>query len=127
MSKKIIFDANAILRYILYDIPEQADMAEKTLQNNKVIILPEIIMEVVFVMFKFYKIPREEISEGVIKFLNDAKCENINLINAIKTFGNKNFDFVDCLLYEYSKQKDCEIFTFDENLIKLIIQNNKEE
>lgn len=75
-EKNIILDANAILRYILYDIPEQADITEEILQKEEVLTL------------------------------------------AVKTFGNENLDFVDCLLFAYSGKFD--IFTFDEKLSRLI-------
>ena len=38
--REIILDANAILRYVLDDIKEQADAVEKTLENETVLILP---------------------------------------------------------------------------------------
>jgi hypothetical protein len=37
--QKIILDANAILRYVMDDIKEQADAVENILQNNNVLIL----------------------------------------------------------------------------------------
>jgi predicted nucleic-acid-binding protein len=77
-------------------------------------------MEVIFVMSKFYQKTRLEISERIIIFLEDADCENNILTNAIKTFGIVNLDFVDCLLFEYSKSQQYEVFTFDEDLKKLI-------
>ena len=83
MLKEIIFDANAILRYILNDIPEQADITENILQNNKIFILSEVVAEVIFVMFKFYKIPRNEVASEVIKFLNEVKCDNKILIKVV--------------------------------------------
>ena len=122
MKKIIILDANAILRYILDDIKEQADIVQEILRNEEILVLPEVIAEVVYVMYKIYKIPRGNVLEYINKFLNDAKCGNQILIKAVKAFGGKNFDFVDCLLYEYSKQRDYEVFTFDKELIKLIKQ-----
>ena len=115
-----ILDANAILRYILSDIPEQAHITKMRLQNDEVLILPEVAMEVIFAMRKFYKIPRTEISEELLKFLAEVSCGNKILINAVKTFGIVNLDFVDCLLSEYSQENEYEIFTFDEDLIKYI-------
>ena len=120
MQKIIILDANAILRYVIDDIKEQADIVQEILQNEKVLILPEVIAEVIYVMTKYYNYPRNEVSEYIVTFLEDADCDSQNVINAVKTFSNKSFDFVDCLLYEYSKQEDYEVFTFDKDLNKLI-------
>ena len=120
MPKIIILDANAILRYIIDDVKEQADIVQEILQNEEVLILPEVMAEVIYVMTKYYNYPRDKVSDYIIKFLEDSDCDSQNLVDAVKTFGGKNFDFVDCLLYEYSKQKDYEIFTFDKDLNKLI-------
>ena len=120
MKKIIILDANAILRYIIDDIKEQADMVQEILQNEEILILPEVIAEVIYVMTKFYNYPRDQVSEQINNFLDDAECDSDILINAVKYFGGVKFDFVDCLLYEYSKQKNYKVFTFDEKLKKLI-------
>jgi len=120
MPKIIILDTNAILRYIIDDIKEQADIVQEILQNREVLILPEVIAEVIYVMTKYYNYPHHKVSERIVEFLEDAGCDSQNLINAVKTFGGKNFDFVDCLLFEYSKQKDYEVFTFDKDLSKVI-------
>ena len=101
-------------------------MVEEILQNEEVLILPEVMAEVVYVMTKYYNYPRDKVSECTKEFLNDAECYSESLINAIKTFGEKNIDFVDCLLYEYSKHNDYTVFTFDVKLNKLIKQNEGE-
>jgi len=120
MKKIIILDANAILRYIIDDIKEQADTVQEILQNEEVLILPEVIAEVIYVMTKYYNYPHDKVADRIIEFLEDSDCTSQNLINAVKTFGGKNFDFVDCLLFEYSKQQGYEVFTFDKDLNKLI-------
>jgi len=118
--QKTILDANAILRYILDDIKEQADSVEKILQNENVLILPEVVAEVVYILTKYYNQPPDTASKGILQFLDDADCNSEILRHAIGTFGNRKLDFVDCLLYEYSKQADYKIFTFDKDLLKLI-------
>ena len=118
--QKIILDANAILRYILDDIQEQADSIEKILQNENVLILPEVMAEVVYVLTKYYNQPRDTAANCLLQFLQDADCDSKTLKDALETFGDSNFDFVDCLLYEYSKQAGYRVFTFDKDLIKLI-------
>ena len=122
MKKIIILDANAVLRYIIDDIKEQADIVQEILQNEEVLILPEVIAEVIYIMTKYYNYPHDKVADRIIEFLEDSDCDSQNLINAVKTFGGKNFDFVDCLLFEYSKQKGYEVFTFDKDLNKLIKQ-----
>ena len=55
MQEIIILDANAILRYILLDIPEQAYITKEILLKERVWILSEVIAEVVYVMNKYLK------------------------------------------------------------------------
>jgi len=118
--QKVILDANAILRYILDDIKEQADSVEIVLQDDNVLVLPEVIAEVVYILTKYYNQPKDTASKCLFQFLDDADCDSEILRNAIDIFGNSKFDFVDCLLYAYSKQSDYRIFTFDKDLSKLI-------
>ncbi|MDR0326100.1 MAG: PIN domain-containing protein [Oscillospiraceae bacterium] len=120
MRQIIILDANAILRYIIDDIPEQADIVETALQNEEVLLLPEVVAEVVYVLSKYYNLPHAKVSEHLERFFVDAGCDSDTLVNAVKTFGSKNLDFVDCVLYEYSKQQNYIILTFDDKLKRLI-------
>jgi len=113
-NNKLIFDSNAILRYILDDIPEQADIVEKTINERESLALPEVIAEVVYILTKYYGIERKEAVENIIVFLNEINSKNEVLRLALKTFAETSFDFVDCILYANSKQYD--IFTFDKRL-----------
>jgi predicted nucleic acid-binding protein len=113
-NNKLIFDANAILRYILDDIPEYTDIVEKAINERESLALPEVIAEVVYILTKHYNIERKETVENIINFLNETNDKNEILRLALKTFSETNFDFVDCILYANSKQYD--IFTFDKKL-----------
>ena len=118
--QKIIIDANAILRYILDDIKVQADSVESVLRDGNVLILPEVMAEVVYVLTKYYNQPRDTAVECLLEFLEDANCGSEVLRHAVETFGKSKYDFVDCLLYEYSKQADYKVFTFDKDLKSLL-------
>ena len=59
--KKII-DANVILRYLLDDDKDMADIAEKIIMNGAKT-LPEVLAEVVYVLSGVYKMQRSEVSE----------------------------------------------------------------
>lgn len=113
-NNKLIFDSNAILRYILDDIPEQADIVEKAINERESLALPEVIAEVVYILTKYYCIERKETVENIIVFLNEINSKNETLRLALKTFSETSFDFVDCILYANSNQYD--IFTFDKKL-----------
>ncbi len=113
-NNKLIFDANAILRYILDDIPEQADIVEEAIKERETLVLLEVIAEVIYILTKYYNIERKETVENIINFLNETNDKNEILRLALKTFSETDFDFVDCVLYANSNQYD--IFTFDKKL-----------
>jgi predicted nucleic acid-binding protein len=113
-NNKIIFDANPILRYILDDVPEQADIAEKAIGEYEVIALPEVVAEVVYILMNYYNIGRKETIENIVDFLNEINDKNELLRIALKTFSETSLDFVDSMLYAYSKQYN--ILTFDKKL-----------
>ena len=114
----VILDANAILRYILKDIPEQAQITAETILNAEILILPEVVAEVVYVLNKRYDLTRALISRVITDVLNDTECEDIVIREGLRVFGATDFDFVDCLLYAHSKSNT--ILTFDKKLNNLI-------
>ena len=124
MQKTIILDANAMLRYLLYDVKEQADEVEAILITKKVLILPEVLAEVVYTMTKYYNQPFNHVSSEILNFLKEIGYDNNILHDAVKIFGEGKLDFVDCLLYEYSKLPFYEVFTFDKRLGKLVAEHS---
>jgi predicted nucleic-acid-binding protein len=122
MSKTIILDTNAILRYILKDNLLQFNIVKELIENDSVFVPTEIIAEVVYVVYKVYKIPHNLISNHILFFLEDIDYKAGILVNAIKTFGKGKLDFVDCLLVEYSKSNKYSVFSFDKKL-KNMLQN----
>ena len=127
MLKSIkIVDANVILRYLLEDDEKFFEKAESIFDealNLKVeILLKEVVIaEVVYVLEKFYKVDRKEISQTLKNLitLRGIKTENKNFIlKALDIYRGKNLDFVDCILCAMSEQYDIE--TFDKKLNKCI-------
>ena len=114
-------DTNYIIRYLVNDNIEMADIAEEILTTKNLFISNEILAEVVYVLFGVYKISKEDISNQLLYLID---FENISVSNyevikeSLNIFKNKNLDFVDCLLCAYST-KD-EIVTFDKKLNKCI-------
>ena len=111
-----LIDANVILRYLLNDIPEQADKAESVIKQGA-FTLPEIIAEVVYVLTKLYKVPRNEIKSIVAPFLDEIEIQNKEVIvNALSIFSETAFDFVDCIIISRKKLLNENVFTFDKKL-----------
>ena len=120
----VLFDTNAILRYILQDNKEMADSVELQLSKEVAYILVEVIAEIVYVLSKVYKVERKLIAEIItdITQTNKIKVVNNNVVNyALEIFASSSLDFVDCLLVAYAKEEQYSIFTFDKKLQKYIL------
>ena len=123
-----ILDANMILRYLINDNEDMAQYVEDTICNNYVLIVPEVIAEVVYVMRGVYKKERNAIGIGLIEFM---KIDNIRsdrkgvIIKGLKLYSETSLDFVDCLLCAYHLEYGYEVCTFDKKLRKLIENNDR--
>lgn len=118
-----IIDANVILRYLLNDVEELAEQAGEIIENSTVQVLNEVLAEVVYVLEGVYELDRNEISAVLLKFIeleNVVIEDKLVVIEALKKYSEIKLDFVDCLLYAYSKKEKVGIFTFDKKLNKEI-------
>ena len=123
--KMIRIDTNYIIRYLVNDDVEMADVAEEILTTKSVFISNDILAEVVYVLMGVYQIPKIDVADRLLELLNfdNILVSDKNIINkAFKIFKDRNLDFVDCLLCAYSK-KD-EIVTFDRKLNKCIARES---
>ena len=118
----IILDANYILRFLLNDNEEMYEISKQVIKNNKCLILNEVLAEVVFVLLKVYQVPKKDISQSLINFLNLNTIysdDKNDLLEALEIFENKrSLDFVDCILC--AKSEFYKIKTFDKKLNKCI-------
>lgn len=124
-------DTNVILRYLLKDHDEYYKKSasffeEVRIGNERVIILESVLVECVYILTKFYKVPRKETSDTLKGFLgykgivNDDKKD---LIDGLSFFAESNMDIVDAILYAKARNNNLNIFTFDKRLEKKIKTN----
>lgn len=79
-----LIDANVIIRFLLNDIPEQADIAAEIIYSgaytNEV-----ILAEVVYVLVGVYKLERKNVSSLIISLLELIQVENLDVVtNSLK-------------------------------------------
>ena len=111
-----LVDTNVILRYLLNDIPEQADKAAAIIESGA-FTLPEIIAEVIYVLIKLYNIPRKEIESIILPIFDEISIENTDMITtAVSLYSETKFDFVDCIIIARKKILGEDVFTFDKKL-----------
>lgn len=126
-SMKIaLIDANIIIRFLVGDDEKLYEKAAKIFESiekgkQKVIICEAVMIEVYFVMTKFYKLPKVEVINDLKRILSlDAVMNNDKsiLLETLSILEYTNIDFVDALLCSKSKFLDYEILSFDNDIEK---------
>lgn len=121
-----LIDTNVIIRFLVGDhaehLAQSSAIFERVEQGEiEIHILESVLMEVFFVLTKFYKIPKEEVINDLKRILsldgvvNDDK---LILFETLSIIENKNIDFVDALLCAKQRLQGLEILSFDNDVKK---------
>lgn len=112
-------DTNILLRFIIDDNKELADIAENILKSDECHLLPEVIPEIIYVLRSVYKYRREDIAQAIQRLLPLVVVKEQLLTNlALTYFAQFNLDYVDCILLARNKLYSREVATFDKELEK---------
>lgn len=126
LSKVYLVDTNVILRYLLGDHPKFSPKAEAFMldvsQGRKKAEIPDIvIVECIYVMEKYYEIPKNEIVDKLSRILNFSGIVNPDrpeILNALLKYEKSNIDIVDCILAAHSSPEKV-VISFDKDMKKL--------
>jgi predicted nucleic-acid-binding protein len=125
-----VVDANVILRYLLDDHAELSPKAAEILEQQQTVTLPlEVACEVVYVLQKVYAVDRQEIQQELSNLLHNelvAMEKPSVFLVAIERYSASTLDFVDTLLWAYHTIEQQHIYTFDNQLSKLIQRTDSE-
>jgi len=121
-----LIDTNVVLRYLLGDHAEfssraEAFMADLSEGTKKAEILDVVIVECVYVMEKYYEIPKSEIVEklsGILNFSGIVNPDRSEILEAMLKYENSNIDIVDCILAARSSPEKV-VISFDKDIEKL--------
>lgn len=117
---RTLFDANAVLRHLLDDIPAQADVATKAIEDGASV-TPEIIAECVYVLAGPYKLDRTIIASTLAALLEEVECERAKIVQeALKIYASTKLDFIDCIVAATNRLANQPVLTFDKELIRFI-------
>lgn len=117
-----IIDTNYVLRYLIQDDIEKAKVARDIISEGAYI-LPESLVEIVYVLQKGYNVNRKEIGYAVLDLLQDVDIfDKVFYEDAIKIYRDNKLDYVDCLLLARHKLFNDKIFTFDAAVNKKLNQ-----
>jgi predicted nucleic-acid-binding protein len=117
----VLFDTNAILRYLLQDNGEMADRVERQLAESVCYVPVEVVAESVYVLTKVYGVGRDEVCR-VLTALTEMPGIRVGkddvVRRALVVFASSSLDFVDCLMVGYARERGYDVFTFDKELQK---------
>jgi predicted nucleic-acid-binding protein len=119
-------DTNTILRYLLKDQEDQYRKAAAVFEDVRMgretaVILESVLVECVYILTKFYAVPREETATVLARFLGYKGIINEDredLIQALRLYGGSRLDIVDAILHTKAKSNHLALFTFDKALDK---------
>jgi len=121
-----LIDTNVIIRFLVGDHEEHLKISKKIftqIQDNtlQVEILSEVLMEVLFVVVKRYKVPKEITVEKLKRILlldGVVNTDKMILIETLNMFLDKNIDYVDALICTKSKMQSYGKISFDKDVMK---------
>jgi predicted nucleic-acid-binding protein len=131
-EKVYLIDTNVILRYLLDDHKLFSPMAKAFMQDvakevKKAELSPVVVVECVYVMEKFYEIPKNEVVDKLSRILNIKGIVNSDkseILDALVKYENSGADIVDCILAAKSSPQRI-IVSFDKDFKKLKADSEK--
>src|SRR3989338_9743538 len=122
--KKVIPDTNVFLRFILNDLPRQADKAEQLFIKAKrcktELYVPQIVIfEIQFVLDKYYGFSRLEIVGKLKTIISSTYLvvqDRAAFIKALDHYETGKIGFVDAFLIKLAEEEDAQMYSFDKGL-----------
>lgn len=115
-----LLDANAVLRYLLEDVPDQADTAAEAIGSGAEVTV-EVLAECVYVLSGVYHVSRSGIAETLGILLDEVTCRRKRVAAvALGLYSGSSSDFVDCVLAAEASENGRRVLTFDKRLRHLL-------
>ncbi len=115
-------DTNVLVRYIVQDDPEQAEAAERlieeacTRQSPGYVGVP-VLVELVWVLTAAYRHDRPMVASVIRQLLRTAELlveDRETAWSALREFESGGADFADCLIGHRNRARGCDrTYTFD--------------
>ena len=120
-----LLDTNIIIRFLVGDHQEHLKVATKIFKKIEdgvleVEVLDSVLMEALFVLVKFYKLPKSEVILDLKKLLSlrGIVGDKVILIEALNILEDKNIDFVDAFICAKSSLQGYGKLSFDDDVNK---------
>ncbi|HIP58493.1 MAG TPA: type II toxin-antitoxin system VapC family toxin [Archaeoglobus profundus] len=120
-----LIDTNIIIRFLVGDHEEYLHIATEIftqVENGEieVEIIDSVIMEALFILIKFYKLPKSEVIADLKRLiaLRGVVGDKVLLIETLNIVDDKNIDFVDALICAKSRLQGYGKLSFDKDVNK---------
>lgn len=83
-------------------------------------ILESVLTECVYVLTRFYRVPRPETAgslQGILRYKGVCNPDREELLDALAQFAATNVDIVDCILHRKAATAGRKAFSFDRDLV----------
>jgi predicted nucleic-acid-binding protein len=112
------------LRYLLRDHEAHYAQAHEFFEavregKRHAQLLEGVLVECIYVLTKFYQVPRSEAAgklHGLLQYKGIRNPDRPELLDALKRYEETKFDIVDCILLAKGAAEHTEIFSFDADL-----------
>ena len=119
MATMTSLDTNIVLRFLLGDVKEQSDKAEKLIESTQTYVTDIVVVETIYVLEKTIGLPRSDITQLINAFLGFANVVHSPyfLLDTIALYADKpELSIVDCYAVMESKAYKNKLATFDKKL-----------
>ena len=107
-------DTNVVLRYLLRDNPEQCEQAERYFESvrtggKKALLLESVLVECIYVLTKFYKVPKKEAADSLsalLRYKGFVNSDKEALLAALTLFAAEQLR--QALAFAYDKLRRCK-------------------
>jgi predicted nucleic acid-binding protein len=126
VSERRIVDTNLIVRYLVQDHEKHAKAAGRLFDacdrgDIKVVVLPVVLAECVFVLESFYGHRRADIASALARLISSPGVEIRELaihLGALKRYQGTSIHFVDCLIAATAAAENAPVASFDRDFRK---------
>lgn len=122
-------DTNILARFLVGDVPKQqtkvVEIFEKGISLQcKYIVLPEVIMELNYVLSVHYGFDKQTIINNLnevldIGFITIPEKNSIDFTKVLDFYEQYNISMEDCLYLQYCIENKIDLVTLDQKLFKI--------
>lgn len=120
-------DTNILVRYIVRDVPEQVEAADKLLESFTVdaqgYVPREVVIEIIWVLSRSYGFNRTEIASVILDLVDTESLvveSADDIVHAAVAYARGDGDFADLMILVAARRAGCEtLYTFDRKFARL--------